>query len=137
MSGSESERIRQEGSWKEYGFVTRPRGYWARGLSGGQFCVYVANRLVISSLRPEHLPEFSKGKLTLDALTRVCTHPHFDDQYLVIDSSANSASGQRGNASSSLPRSVALINRVRPCGVAGYRISRTDLSALIPHSRRA
>jgi hypothetical protein len=39
-------------------------------LSGDQFCVYVANRFVIPSLRAEELPLFESGRLTLDTRTK-------------------------------------------------------------------
>ncbi len=88
MSGREIEKVKREGGKKEYGLITRLRSHWSGRLSGDQFCVYVANRLVIPSLRPEHLQEFAKGKLTLDALTRVYIHKHFEYQYLITESSA-------------------------------------------------
>ncbi len=88
MSGREIERVTEAGNRREYGLVTRLRSHWSGRLSGDQFCVYVANRLVIPGLRPEHLPEFSKGKLTLDALTRIYIHQHFEYQYLITETSA-------------------------------------------------
>lgn len=101
MSGREIEKVRREGSKKEYGLVTRLRSHWSGRLSGDQFCVYVANRLVIPSLRPEHLPEFAKGKLTLDALTRIYIHQHFEYQYLITETSAEAfgieAAAKRGD----------------------------------------
>lgn len=101
MSGRGIEKVKQEGGKREYGLITRLRSHWSGRLSGDQFCVYVANRLVIPSLRPEHLPEFSKGKLTLDALTRVYIHKHFEYQYLITDTSAEAfrieAAAKRGD----------------------------------------
>lgn len=88
MSGREIEKVKREGGKKEYGLVTRLRSHWSGRLSGDQFCVYVANRLVIPGLRPEQFPEFAKGKLTLDALTRVYIHQHFEYQYRITETSA-------------------------------------------------
>ncbi len=65
MSGREIERVRQEGNRKEYRLVTRLRSHWSGRLSGDQFCVCVANRLVIPSLRSKHFPGFAKGTPTL------------------------------------------------------------------------
>lgn len=100
MSGRQIEQIKMQGSRKEYGLVTRLRSHWSGRLSGDQFCVYVANRLVIPSLRPEHLKEFAMGKLTLDALTRVYIHQHFDYQYLITETSVEAfaveAAAKRG-----------------------------------------
>lgn len=107
MSGREIERVRHEGNRKEFGLITRLRSHWSGRLSGDQFCVYVANRLVIPSLRSEHLLEFAKGKLTLDALTRVYIHKHFEYQYLVTDSSAEAylieAAAKRGEVFGTAP----------------------------------
>ncbi len=88
MSGREIERVKVEGRQKEYGLVTRLRSHWSGRLSGDQFCVYVANRLVIPNLDLSHLSEFASGRLTLDALTRAYIHRYFDYQYLVTETSA-------------------------------------------------
>lgn len=107
MSGRGIEKIKREGGKKEYGLITRLRSHWSGRLSGDQFCVYVANRLVIPSLRTEHLPEFAKGKLSLDALTRIYIHQHFEYQYLITETSADAfrieAEGRRGELFSQRP----------------------------------
>ena len=52
------------------GLVTRLASHASGRLSGDQFCVYLANRLVIPSLKPEQLTEFATGALNLDVLTK-------------------------------------------------------------------
>jgi hypothetical protein len=61
------------GSRTKLGLTTRLAIHASGRLSGDQFCVYVANRLVIPTLRPEQLGQFASGALTLDLLSQV--HP--------------------------------------------------------------
>jgi hypothetical protein len=70
-----------------YGLFTRLRSHASGRLSGDQFCVYVANRLVIPSLAQEDLPRFATGELKLDQLTKAFIHEHLAYQYVVLDSS--------------------------------------------------
>lgn len=57
-------------------------------MSGDQFCVYVANRLVVPQLAPEQLPRFATGELRLDALTRTYINDRFDYQFTCVETSA-------------------------------------------------
>jgi hypothetical protein len=52
-----------------YGLVTRLASPASGRLSGDQFCVYVANRLVIPSLKQEQLVKFATSELNLVCLT--------------------------------------------------------------------
>ncbi|MBB5270875.1 hypothetical protein [Quisquiliibacterium transsilvanicum] len=54
----------------KHGLVTRLHSHASGRLSGDQFCVYVANRLVIPKLESSQLAAFASGELTLDQLTR-------------------------------------------------------------------
>jgi hypothetical protein len=47
-------------------------------LSGDQFCVYVANRLVLPSLGLDELRKFALGENTLDRLTKAYIHRNFE-----------------------------------------------------------
>ena len=86
MSGRGLEKALSEGK-KKFGLVTRLNSHASGRLSGDQFCVYVANRLVIPSLMPEDLPKFANGELKLDTLTKQFIHNHLDYQYVIVDSS--------------------------------------------------
>ena len=88
MSGREIEKAIASGK-KKYGLVTRLNSHASGRLSGDQFCVYVANRLVIPSLAHDDLPKFASGELKLDLLTKAFIHEHLDYQYILVDSSAN------------------------------------------------
>src|SRR5262245_33632273 len=69
MSGRQFEKALGAKKIK-FGLVTRLASHASGRLSGDQFCVYVANRLVIPSLKPEQLSKFATGDVTLDSLTR-------------------------------------------------------------------
>ena len=92
MSGRDIENARLQGK-KKYGLVTRLHSHASGRLSGDQFCVYVANRLVIPSLKPEDLPKFQSGELKLDALTKNYILRHFEYQYCLL---ATSKEARRG-----------------------------------------
>jgi hypothetical protein len=57
-------------------------------LSGDQFCVYVANRLVTPTLKQSGLSLYSEGELKLDSLIKLYIHDHLDYQYVIVNSSA-------------------------------------------------
>ena len=87
MSGREFEKAVASGKSK-YGMVTRLGSHASGRLSGDQFCVYVANRLVIPTIRFEQLPLFASGQLTLDNLTKTYIHDRLEYQFVFADSSA-------------------------------------------------
>lgn len=69
----------------KFGLVTRLASHAAGRLSGDQFCVYVANRLVIPSIVPEQLSKFRSGELRLDILTKRYIHERFEYQFTTVD----------------------------------------------------
>jgi hypothetical protein len=86
MSGRELEKA-QSGQRKKYGLITRLNSHASGRLSGDQFCVYVANRLVIPALQSEQLSKFASGELTLDRLTKTHIHSRLDYQFVIVSSS--------------------------------------------------
>ena len=68
--------------------ITRLDSHAKGRLSGDQFNVYVANRLVVPKLVPDQFSEFAAGTLTLDLLTRQYIHENFEYQYLIVKASA-------------------------------------------------
>ena len=87
MSGREIEKAKQQGK-KKHGLITRLNSHASGRLSGDQFCVYVANRLVIPELKPADLPKFATGKYKLDQMTKKFIHDNLTYQYIIVDSSA-------------------------------------------------
>lgn len=86
MSGRSIESAVKNGK-KKYGLVTRLNSHASGRLSGDQFCVYVANRLVIPNLSIGDLPKFKSGELKLDILTKNYIHEHLEYQYIIVSSS--------------------------------------------------
>lgn len=86
MSGRQFEK-RLPSVTTKFGLVTRLASHSAGRLSGDQFCVYVANRFVIPSLKPEQLQKFSSGELNLDKLTRAYIHRRLEYQFALAQSS--------------------------------------------------
>ena len=77
------------------GLVTRLASHASGRLSGDQFCVYVANRLVVPSLKAEQLARFSTGELTLDALTKAYINARLEYQFAVVSSSGKAYALER------------------------------------------
>lgn len=88
MSGREIEKYKYSNSKKKYGLINRLHSHASGRLSGDQFCVYVANRIVIPSLNPEILKQFRDGSINLDKLTKKYVHEHLDYQYALLDGSS-------------------------------------------------
>lgn len=86
MSGREFEKA-QLAQRTKYGLVTRIASHASGRLSGDQFCVYVANRLVLPSLQLDELRKFASGEHTLDRLTKAYIHHHFEYQFAVVGTS--------------------------------------------------
>jgi hypothetical protein len=87
MSGREFEKITASEKVK-YGLATRLASHASGRLSGDQFCVYVANRLIIPSLNPEQCVKFATGELTLDRLTKAYILEKLEYQFASVQTSA-------------------------------------------------
>lgn len=88
MSGREIEKYKNSNSKKKYGLINRLNSHASGRLSGDQFCVYVANRIVIPSLDAEILEQFRDGTINLDRLTKQYVHDRLEYQYALVASSA-------------------------------------------------
>ena len=86
MSGRSIESAKHK---KKYGLITRLSSHASGRLSGDQFCVYVANRLVIPALTSEQLPKFATGELMLDVLTKSYINERFEYQFMCVQTSLN------------------------------------------------
>ena len=88
MSGREIEKYKYSNSKKKYGLINRLNSHASGRLSGDQFCVYVANRIVIPSLEPELLEQFRDGTMNLDRLTKRYVHDRLEYQYALVEGGA-------------------------------------------------
>ena len=87
MSGREFEKSVSTAKTR-IGLITRLASHASGRLSGDQFCVYVANRLVVPSITPAQLELFASGDLNLDKLTKAYIHDRLEYQFAITDSSA-------------------------------------------------
>lgn len=76
------------GGKAKLGLTTRLASHASGRLSGDQFCVYVANRLVIPALTAEQLSHFGSGQLTLDRLTRQYIRERLEYEFVYVETSA-------------------------------------------------
>jgi hypothetical protein len=94
MSGREFEKAGASAKLK-FGLITRLASHASGRLSGDQFCVYVANRLVIPALKPEQLRQFGTGELNLDSLTKAYINERLEYQFAFTQSSAEAYALER------------------------------------------
>ncbi len=106
MSGRELDKAIAQGK-RKYGLVNRLNSHASGRLSGDQFCVYVANRIVIPQLSMADLPRFETGELKLDGLTKEYIHNHLSYEYIVVADSREAFSledqARRGEVFGSKP----------------------------------
>lgn len=86
MSGRGIERA-LETDRISYGLFTRLNSHASGRLSGDQFCVYVANRIIIPSLTQDDLVLFKTATLSLDQLTKRYIRENYEYQYRIFYSS--------------------------------------------------
>lgn len=84
MSGRQIEKNSHK---PKFGLITRIQSHASGRLSVDQFFGYVANCLVIPSLKPSEPPRFASGDLKLDSLTKKYIHQPLEFQYVVVDTS--------------------------------------------------
>ena len=68
-----------------WGLYTRLASHAAGRRSGDQFCVYVADRLLLPNLTKEQIAKIGQGKLSLDALVRVYIHSNLTYRFVTLD----------------------------------------------------
>ncbi len=86
MSGrgrSREELADAEGSGRRVGLWTRLNSHASGRRSGDQFCVYVADRLVLGSLAPSEIGLIAAGDLRLDDLIRARVRDHMSFSFAI------------------------------------------------------
>jgi hypothetical protein len=67
-----------------HGLYTRLHSHWAGRRSGDQFCVYVADRLVLPTLNQDDIASIACGHHEMDALVRRYIHDEFMYRYIIV-----------------------------------------------------
>ncbi len=95
MSGREIEKHTYTNSKKKYGLINRLNSHASGRLSGDQFCVYVANRIIIPSLDSAILKQFKDATMNLDKLTKKYVHERLEYQYALVESSSEAFAAEK------------------------------------------
>jgi hypothetical protein len=67
-----------------YGIYTRLRSHASGRRSGDQFCVYVADRLVLPTLSQPEIASIASGEHQMDAFVRRFIHEHLSYRFVVV-----------------------------------------------------
>lgn len=67
-----------------FGIYTRLRSHASGRRSGDQFCVYVADRLVLPTLSQSEIASIAAGEHQMDAFVRRFIHEHLSYRFVVV-----------------------------------------------------
>lgn len=82
MSGREYSKRKHNS--KVYGLVTRLASHASGRLSGDQFCVYVANRIIIPELKEHEKELFRQEEMTLDMKVKRYVRENLSYRYILL-----------------------------------------------------
>jgi hypothetical protein len=69
---------------RAYGLFTRLNSHASGRRSGDQFCVYVADRLVLPTLTPDDMGNIALGRHQLDAFVRRYIHQNLSYRFIIV-----------------------------------------------------
>jgi hypothetical protein len=69
---------------KPLGIYTRLKSHASGRRSGDQFCVYVADRLVLPTLSQEDIREIASGQRQMDAFVRKYIHHNLSYRFVIL-----------------------------------------------------
>jgi hypothetical protein len=95
---------------RRHGIVTRLHSHASGRRSGDQFCVYVADRFVLSTLSSEDIEGIASGRHTLDAHVRRYIHRHLGYRFLICADGAEALAIERQIRRGDWPRGKPLLN---------------------------
>jgi hypothetical protein len=73
-----------EAPLRRFGLWTRLDSHAGARRSGDQFCVYVADRLVLPTLTPDDIEQIASGRHRFDAFVRRYIHQHLSYRFLIV-----------------------------------------------------
>ncbi len=103
------------------GLVTRFRAHAFERLSGDQFCVYVAERLVLPKLREADIADIAAGRHSLDVHVRTYIHQHLGYRYTFCKDGAAALALERVIQRGEWPCGVPMLNVHRSRGLKGMK----------------
>ena len=93
-----------------HGLYTRLRSHGAGRRSGDQFCVYVADRLVLPSLTPKDIDDVITGRHLMDAHIRTYIHKHLGYRFAVLPDGIGALALEALIKNGALPHGKPLLN---------------------------
>lgn len=107
ISGHRAAKVRNKG------LRSRLESHWSGRRSGDQFCVYVADRLVLSTLSSEQITAIAAGELKLDALVRMYVHAHLTYRFCELPDSKSAEALEREVRQAALGAGAPFLNPLR------------------------
>lgn len=108
LTRAEIERHRAAGNGR--GLKTRLASHAAGRRSGDQFCVYVADRLVLPELTSVEVKMIAAGTLSLDAKVREFIHRELTYRFVLVEDAAAAFELEYATKAGALPAGRPLLN---------------------------
>jgi hypothetical protein len=96
------------------GLYTRLHSHASGRRSGDQFCVYVADRLVLPSLSADEIAAIASGRHQMDAFVRRYIHEFLSYRFCVVPDGAEAYAVEAAIKTGSLQSGRPLLNPARP-----------------------
>ena len=93
-----------------HGLYTRLRSHYAGRRSGDQFCVYVADRLVLPNLTPRDIEDVIAGRHQMDAHVRAYIHKHLGYRFAMLPDGRAALAFETSIKNGALPPGKPLLN---------------------------
>jgi len=93
-----------------HGLYTRLKSHAAGRRSGDQFCVYVADRLVLPSLAPRDIEDVVAGRHQMDAHIRAYIHKHLGYRFVMLPDGKGALALEASIKNGALPPGKPLLN---------------------------
>ena len=93
-----------------HGLYTRLRSHGAGRRSGDQFCVYVADRLVLPNLTPRDIEDVVAGRHQMDAHIRAYVHKHLGYRFAVLPDGIGALALEASIKNGALPHGKPMLN---------------------------
>ena len=92
------------------GMYTRLQSHTTERRSGDQFCVYVADRLVLPTLSPQDVTDIASGRHSMDALVRLYIHENLGYRFAMLPDGAAAYAAEAAIKSGSWQHGKPLLN---------------------------
>jgi len=114
MSGRSITQATAAPNNRSLGLYTRLGSHASGRRSGDQFCVYVADRLVLPTLSADQIKSIAHGRHSMDALVRRYIHEHLGYRFLIVQDGASAFSIERSIVSGDWGHGKPLLNPRKP-----------------------